>query len=63
MESYQAFRLRRLNTSAWLRETGKVVERLVAMDENDVQARLFQAQLLITEERGNEALHLHWIDL
>nr|WP_302111319.1 DUF5717 family protein [uncultured Acetatifactor sp.] len=55
MESYQAFRLRRLNTSAWLRETGKVVERLVAMDENDVQARLFQAQLLITEERGNEA--------
>lgn len=55
MESYQAFRLRKLSTSVWLKETGKMVERLVAMDENDVQARLFQAQLLITEERTNEA--------
>lgn len=54
MEFYQAFRLRKMSTSAWLRETGKLVERLVAMDENDIAARLFQAQLLITEERYNE---------
>ncbi len=55
MELYQAFRLRKIGTSTWLRETGKLVERLVAMDEEDISARLFQAQLLITEERYNEA--------
>nr|WP_300869918.1 DUF5717 family protein [uncultured Acetatifactor sp.] len=55
MDFYQAFRLRKISTSGWLRETGKLVERLVAMDENDIGFRLFQAQLLITEERYNEA--------
>lgn len=55
MESYQAFRLRRTGTSQWLKETGRLVERMVAMDDQDLAARLFQAQLLITEERGSEA--------
>ena len=58
MESYQAFRLRKISISTWLKETGKLVERLISMDENDIAARLFQAQLLITEERYNEA---NWI--
>lgn len=55
MEFYQAFRLKKIGTSTWLRETGKLVERMVLQDENDIAARLFQAQLLITEERYNEA--------
>lgn len=55
MEFYQAFRTRKISTATWLKETGKLVEKLVAMDENDVAARLFQAQVLITEERFNEA--------
>lgn len=55
MELYQAFRVKKISTGTWLRETGKLVEKLVAMDENDVSARLFQAQMLITEERYNEA--------
>ncbi len=55
MELYQAFRTRKISTATWLKETGKLVEKLVAMDENDVSARLFQAQLLITEESFNEA--------
>lgn len=55
MELYQAFRVKKISTGTWLKETGKLVEKLVAMDENDVSARLFQAQLLITEERYNEA--------
>ncbi|MCM1056633.1 MAG: DUF5717 family protein [Firmicutes bacterium] len=55
MELYQAFRMKKISTGTWLKETGKLVEKLVAMDENDVSARLFQAQLLITEERYNEA--------
>lgn len=58
MLSYQDFRLRKIGTSAWLKETKRLVERLVAIDENDIAARLFQAQLLITEERYNEA---NWI--
>lgn len=55
MEFYQAFRLKKINKSTWLKETGKLVVRLVALDESDVASRLFQAQLLITEERFNEA--------
>lgn len=58
IEFYQAFRLRKISTSTWLKETGRLVEQLMAMDENDLGAKLFQAQLLITEERYNEA---NWI--
>ena len=55
MEYYQAFRIKRIGTSTWLKESGKLVERMTAADEEDVGVRLFQAQLLITEERYNEA--------
>lgn len=55
MELYQSFRFRKIGTSAWLKETGKLVEKLVLQDENDIAVRLFQAQLLITEEKYNEA--------
>lgn len=55
MECYQAFRLKKVSTLVWLKETRKLVERLVVLDEKDIAARLFQAQLLITEERYNEA--------
>lgn len=55
MEFYQAFRVKKISTGTWLKETGKLVDKLVAMDENDVAARLFQAQMLITEESFNEA--------
>jgi len=55
MELYQSFRLKKIGTSAWLKETGKLVERMAFQDENDVATRLFQAQLLITEEKYNEA--------
>lgn len=55
MEFYQAYRMKKITTSTWLKETGKLIEKLVAWDENDASARLFKAQLLITEERYNEA--------
>lgn len=58
MEFYQAFRMKKISSATWLKETGKLIEKLVAMDENDVPTRLFQAQLLISEERYNEA---EWI--
>lgn len=55
MRSYQNFRLKKVSTSIWLKDTGRLVERLAAMNEDDIEARLFQAQVLITEERYNEA--------
>ena len=58
MKFYQDFRLRKIGTSAWLKETGSLVEQLTAVDENDISFRLFQAQVLITEERYKEA---NWI--
>ncbi len=54
-ESFLSFRMKKTGTAAWLKESGALVERLVARNENDVAARLFQAQMLITEERFNEA--------
>ena len=55
MEFYKAYRMRKISTGTWLKETGKLVDKLVAMDENDIASRLFQTQMLITEERINEA--------
>lgn len=55
MGYYREYRLKKINTTEWLKQTSCLVERLVALDEKDVAARLFQAQLLITEERYNEA--------
>ena len=55
MEYYQAFRMKKISTATWLKETGKLVDKLIALDEYSASARLFKAQLLITEERFNEA--------
>lgn len=58
MEFYQAFRTKKISASTWLKESNKLVEKMSAADDKDLNARLFQAQLLITEERYNEA---QWI--
>ena len=58
MEFYQAFRLKKISAATWLKESAALVEKLTAADDKDVTSRLFQAQLLITEERYNEA---QWI--
>lgn len=55
VEFYQALRMKKITTATWLKETGRLVEKLIALDEKDISARLFKAQLLITEERYNEA--------
>lgn len=58
MDYYQAFRLKKIGTETWLLETQKLVDGLIAAEEGDPAARLFQAQLLISQERYNEA---QWI--
>jgi len=58
MEFYQAFRLKKISASTWLKETQKLIEQMITLDDKDAAARLFQAQLLISQERYNEA---QWI--
>lgn len=55
MEYYQAFRTKQISSSAWLKETSRIVDKMLLNDETDTVARLFQAQILITENRVNEA--------
>lgn len=58
MELYQAFRLKKTDTTSWLEQSSRIVEEMTGADDKDVAARLFQTQLLITEGRYNEA---QWI--
>ncbi|MCR4896127.1 MAG: DUF5717 family protein [Lachnospiraceae bacterium] len=54
-ELYLQMRLKQLSTKQWMSRTGKLVEQLADMDGKDIMARLYQAQLLITDSRSNEA--------
>ena len=55
MEYYVAFRAKKISSRTWMGETEKLVDRLASLDAKDIQTRLFQTQLLITQERFNEA--------
>ncbi len=55
MGLYQDFRLKKMGTQAWMKESTKLAERLLDLNEENVRAKLFQAQLLITEKRFHEA--------
>lgn len=55
MEYYQAFRLKKISVGTWMTETNKILSRMMELDDKDITLRLFQAQILLTEERYNEA--------
>lgn len=55
MEYYQAFRLKKISSKTWMMETEGLLARMLEIDDKDVAVRLFQAQMLLTEERYNEA--------
>ena len=55
VELYQEFRLKKINAATWTKKTIKIIDKMVAMDEKDAATRLFQAQMLLTCERNNEA--------
>lgn len=55
MEYYQAFRVKKISTTTWMTETTKLLARLIELDDKDITLKLFQAQILLTEERYNEA--------
>ncbi len=52
---YTAFRLKRMSTDSWIAQTGIIVDRLTSLYPDDLGIKMFKAQLLITEERYNEA--------
>lgn len=52
---YLQFRMKAINTAQWLTQSKEVIEELTIIDDKALPARLFQAQLLMTEERFNEA--------
>ncbi len=55
MEFYQAYRMKKIGTSTWMKETEKLVEKMLMLQDDDMGIRLFEAQLLITAEKFNEA--------
>ena len=55
MSQYENFRMKKTGLANWLKDTGALVEQLISLDDKDPAARLFKAQLLITQDRQNEA--------
>ncbi len=55
MRQYISFRTKQIGVNTWVRESMKIVERMNALDDKNPVSRLFQAQLLLVEERYNEA--------
>ena len=55
MQYYEAFRAKKISASSWMQETEKIIDNLVEADDKDVSSKLLQVQLLITQERYNEA--------
>lgn len=47
--------MKKISSATWIKETIRIIDKLVAVDEKDAATRLFQAQMLITCERYNEA--------
>ncbi|MCR4901499.1 MAG: DUF5717 family protein [Butyrivibrio sp.] len=55
MKVYESFRCKKINSKAWLSETGKLISRLNAIDDTNIVYKLYNAQYLITADRINEA--------
>lgn len=55
MQYYEAFRTKKISSASWMKETEVLLDRLIDLDGHDVAFRLFQVQLLLTQDRLNEA--------
>lgn len=58
MQYYQGFRCHKISASTWMKETGAIVDKLCELDPENKKYELLHVQLLITQERFNEA---RWI--
>ena len=55
MQYYEAFRMKQISASSWMNETSLIMDRLQELDEQNPAYTLMRVQLLITQERTNEA--------
>lgn len=55
MNSYMDFRMKKVNTASWIASTENIVQKLIRMNDKTPVYRLYHAQILITQERYNEA--------
>ncbi len=55
MRQYISFRIKKTGINTWVRESMKIVERMNALDDKNPVSRLFQAQLLLVQQRTSEA--------
>lgn len=55
MTYYLAFRNRKIDKEKWLAESSSVIDRMQNMEEKSITVMLYKAQLLLTEDRFNEA--------
>lgn len=51
---YENFSCKKMNSRAWLSETGKLVTKMNALDDKDLEFRLYTAHYYITAGRVNE---------
>ncbi len=51
---YENFSCKRITSRAWLSETGKIIAKMNAIDDKDLQVRLYTAHYYITAGRVNE---------
>lgn len=55
MQYYEGFRTKKISAARWMQETEQILDKLAETDDKDLNIKLFRAQLLITQERYNEA--------
>ena len=58
MQYYEAFRTKKISATSWMNETSGIMDQLLELDENNPAFMLMKVQLLITQERTNEATWL-----
>ncbi|WP_029232433.1 DUF5717 family protein [Butyrivibrio sp. VCB2006] len=54
VKAYESFSCKKITPRAWLSETGKIITKMNALDENDLEFRLYTAHYYITAGRVNE---------
>ncbi|MBQ6587093.1 MAG: hypothetical protein IJI01_00275 [Butyrivibrio sp.] len=54
VKAYESFSCKKITPRAWLSETGKIITKMNALDESDLEFRLYTAHYYITAGRVNE---------
>ena len=54
VKAYESFSCKKITPRAWLSETGKIITKMNALDENSLEFRLYTAHYYITAGRVNE---------